>query len=425
MNQRPFPKPSPVDPLPLDDWLIRVDRAETGREAFFRGRDVEYEVFRSALTSFSKGALGGGTMVFQGAPGAGKTALMQECMAAVRLHSTPEVPWVAAFISPGSLAHPLAVVGAMVDAVNVESERLKAVCSVMGTTKAWDNLLNVGRKLYEELLERGGGAFGVSVGGRGNVKVSVWQVFRNAASLLGKFHIVVFVDEAQNIPAVDTTRSVLDCLHRASDGIPLVAAFFGLSDTHDVLHRCGLSRLAARRIVNLEPLSNNDAVCAIQSIFDAYGFTGTAADRTEWIESLAELSQGWPQHINQVAVAAAEVIHDHGDRIDRALLETALARGKERKDEYYAARLSVGSNRAWVYKELALAAAEREGVLSYDLIASLTERARDRLGETAEEFVNNALHVGLLAPAGGIPDHYRIPIPSFGDYLRELPVTSA
>ena len=39
-------------------------------------------------------------MLFQGAPGVGKTALMQECMEAVRCHSTAELPLGRSFHSP-------------------------------------------------------------------------------------------------------------------------------------------------------------------------------------------------------------------------------------------------------------------------------------------------------------------------------------
>ena len=39
-----------------------------------------------------------------------------------------------------------------------------------------------------------------------------------------------------------------------------------------------------------------------------------------------------------------------------------------------------------------------------------------------EDFLTKALHAGLLAPTREIHDHYRIPIPSFGDWLRALPV---
>ena len=343
-------------------------------------------------------------------------------MEAVRHHSTPEAPWVAVSMNPNSLQSPVDVIEAMVDAANTECERLREMTSGSSVAGMLDDLLDLGKKLYRELSERGGGAFGVSVGARKDVGVTAGRVFRNAAPLLGKFHIVVCVDEAQNTPVSDTTRGVMDCLHRDPQGIPLVAAFFGLSDTQDVLRRCGLSRFADERVVNLEPLPDDDATCAIRSAFDAYGFTGTPETRAAWVDSLAELSQGWPQHINRVAVAAARVICDHGGFLEEHLLEQALERGRERKDAYYSDRLAAGSGRAWVYRRLALAAEEHDGKLSYDGIESLTENARRKTGEAMDDFLTNALHAGLLAPARDIPDHYRIPIPSFGDYLRALPV---
>ena len=425
MNQTLFPKPPPAEPLPLEVWLKRTDRAESGREAFFRGRDKEYEVFRSAVTSLGEGIVGGGTMIFQGAPGAGKSALMGECMEAVRRHSTPEAPWVAVSIYPGSLQSPAYVVEAMVSATNTESERLRQITPGSVGAKALDEFLDLGRSLYRELSQRGGGAFGLSVGGRRDGGVTTEQVLHNAAPFLRNFHIVVFVDEAQNTPAESTTRDVLDCLHRAPHGIPLVAAFFGLSDTQDVLRQCGLSRFADGRVVNLESLAREDAACAIGDALAAYDFTGTPEDRAVWVERLTELSQGWPQHINRVSVAAARVILEHGGRMEGHLLEQALQRGKERKDDYYAGRLAAGSSRAWVYRQLALAAEERDGVLSYDRIDRLTEGARNRTGETVNHFLTDALHAGLLAPTNNLPDHYNIPIPSLADYLRALPAPSS
>ncbi len=361
-------------------------------------------------------------MVFQGAPGAGKSALMEECMEAVRRHSTPEAPWVAVAMDPSSLESPLDVIEAVVGAANAESERLREMVSGTSVATMLDDLRDRGKKLYRELSERGGGVFGVSVGGRRDEGVSAGGAFRKAAQLLGKYHIVVCVDEAQNTPVTSNTKGVMDCLHRDPQGIPLVAAFFGLSDTQSVLRECGLSRFADERVVTLEPLPHDDSACAIRSAFDAYGFTGTQEDREVWVSELAELSQGWPQHINRVAVAAARVINDNGGRIDETLLEQALESCRKRKDAYYAGRLAAGFSRAWVYRSLALAAEEKGGELSYDRIELLTEEVRGKTGQSMDDFLTNALHAGLLAPSRDIPDHYQIPIPSFGDYLRALPV---
>ncbi len=424
MNARPFPKPPPADPLPLEIWLDQTDRSEVGREPFFRGRDMEFDVFRRAAGSLHDGRVGGGTMVFQGAPGAGKSALMEECLEAVRRHSTPEAPWVAVALNPGSLDSPVEVIEALVKAANTENERLRKMAAGTSVARTLDDLLDRGGKLYRELSERGGGAFGLSVGGRGEERVKAGRAFRNAAKLLGKYHIVVCVDEAQNTPVSGNTKDVMDCLHRDPQGIPLVAAFFGLSDTTRALRQCGLSRFGSGRVVTLEPLPHEDSARAIRDAFAAYGFSGAPEHREAWVNRLAELSQGWPQHVNRVAVAASRVIRANGGRLDAAHLDEAAAAGEAYKREYYAGRLEAASSRYWIYRDLAFAAERNGGVLSWDGIHSLTGKVRDGTGESMEDFLTDALHAGLLAPAPELPDHYRIPIPSLGDYLRALPAAT-
>ncbi|MYB35629.1 MAG: hypothetical protein F4X92_11065 [Gammaproteobacteria bacterium] len=69
MNAKLFSKPQPADPLPLDIWLDDTDRAEVGREPFFRGRDEEYRIFQRAVSTLNASRIGGGTTIFQGAPG--------------------------------------------------------------------------------------------------------------------------------------------------------------------------------------------------------------------------------------------------------------------------------------------------------------------------------------------------------------------
>ena len=430
MSKRPFPKPPPAEPLPEEVWLKRTDRAEAGREPFFYGRDDEYDVFRDAADSLRSGRVGGGTMVFQGAPGAGKSALMQECMEAVRRHSTPDDPWVAVSVKPDTLMSPADVVMDLIDAANKESDRLSKMAPD-AIARNLRKLLDLGGKLYGEMSERGVGLAGISVGGRlqaasrSEMTARSARIFREASPLLEKFHLVFFVDEAQNTPVADTTRGVMGCLQDPPKELPLVAAFFGLSDTQQVLRKCGLSRFSDERLVNLEPLSMEDASGSFRCLLDAY-YTGTEEEKAVWVNALAELSQGWPQHINRIGVAAGRVLRTNKGRLERHLLSEALNKGTERKNDYYVGRVEAGSSRAWVYKRLALAAVKKQGefvdTLSYDEIDLLTEAARKRKGESIEEFLTDALHAGLLSPARGMLDHYKIPIPSLGDYLRALPV---
>jgi len=416
MNPKTFPKPPPAVPLALETWLDQVDRSEVGREPFFRGRDAEFDIFRRACGSLHAGRVGGGTMIFQGAPGAGKSALMQECMEAVRRHSTPATPWVAVSMNPHSLRSPVDVIEAMVESANTETGRLREMVSGKPVIGMLDDLLGFGKKFYRELSECGFGAFGLSLGRHHGKDLTARQFFQKAAPFLEKFRIVICVDEAQNTPVSSTTKEVMDCLHRDPQGIPLVVAFFGLSNTQDILRQCDLSRFADERVLNLEPLLKDDAALAIRSVFDAYGLMGKTEDQAAWVECLTELSQGWPQHINRVSVAAARVIRDHNGCIGKDLLGLALEHGRERKNAYYSGRLAAGSRPPWVYREMALTAMEKDGVLSYDDLRQFST------GSRPENFLANALHAGLLAPLKDLPYHYCIPIPSLGDYLQALPV---
>ncbi len=424
MEHTAFPKPSPAEPLDEKVWLDQTDRAEVGREAFFSGREREYEIFQRAASNLRSNRIGGGTLIFQGAPGAGKTALRLECMEAVKLHSKPQEPWVAALLRPGELASADSVILQIVDAVRKESLRLAQAASGDLAPKL-KQLANLGGKLLAGLSQRGFSFAGFAV--QGKQSVSAVSEFRSMAKLLRDFRMVIFIDEAQNIPVGSATKNVLDMLHNPIEGLALVTAFFGLSDTQDLLRDCGLSRPAADRAVNLEPLSLEDAKDSLRRMLDTY-YTGTDEEKKVWAGALAELSQGWPQHINRIGVAAGRVLCANEGKLRRHLLAQALEKGIQQKNAYYRYRISAGSHRARVYQKLALAGENKPGdfadSLSYDEIESLTESARAKKGETVNDFLANALHAGLLAPENNMLDRYKIPIPSLGDYLRSLPIES-
>ena len=142
-----------------------------------------------------------------------------------------------------------------------------------------------------------------------------------------------------------------------------------------------------------------------------------------WITPLAELSQGWPQHINQVGVAAGEVIRTNKGQLERNLLTQALDKGIERKNDYYAGRLAAGSQDPELYKQLALETARNSnGILSRKELRRLTAPELEETEESFNDFLINTLHAGLLAPVANLPHHYQFPTPSLSDYLQSLPV---
>ena len=182
-----------VAPAPLVRWLEDSDRADGGhREAFFTGRDAEFEMFFRGLRGLAHGRVGGQALVYQGAPGAGKSAMVNEFAAAVEAHSKPGAPWVPVRLSPGTLASPFDAARKLLDATNAEVERMGR--GVDGWVNAWRNAL-------DELRARGGGAGGVRVGA-GRSPDSAQGAFSAVAPAIARAgaRLVVFVDEAQNIP---------------------------------------------------------------------------------------------------------------------------------------------------------------------------------------------------------------------------------
>jgi len=424
MEYRPFPKPAPIDPFPEQTWLRHTDRADSGREPFFFGRDDEYEVFRSALESLEEGVIGGGTMIYQGPPGAGKSALMLECMEAVRMHSTPEDPWVAVPIKTETLTSASQTMSVILNAVNEESARFSKSISETVTGK-FSEYVKIGQQLYRELSERGISIGGVSIGGQQQQSSDFNQfaemVFTEAASLLKKFRVIVFVDEAQNIPVKQTTVGVTDCLHNPPQDIPLLAVFFGLSDTRQILRQCGLSRPPDNRVLNLESLSIPEAQSSLRRMLDAY-YAGTDVEKSYWSYELAKLSQGWPQHINRVAVAAGRVIRANGGEIHTNLLQQALSQGMARKCAYYADRRNAGSHDPELYKLLAIAANEKpNGILSRREIGCILSNEQELIQQSLDEFLAKVVHAGLLAPLADDSHRFRFPIPSLRDYLQSYP----
>lgn len=414
-----FERPPPAAPPPLEEWLLRSDRADRYREPFFRGRVAEYEAFRRGARALAKGVAGGQTLVFQGAPGAGKSALMHECIAAVRIHSTPDDPWAAVEIEPGTLRSPSATAAAIADAVHDERSRLAASASRL--RGAIEKGAQAARGAFASASRRGGGVMGVSVGGDASMDRVAREAFRSIERVCRGTRVVVFVDEAQNTP--DGAMDALDCMHRGLTGIQLLPVFLGLGDTGGVLSERGISRPPAERLLEMPPLAGRDARASLGMAFDAYGVHGR--NRARWLAELAALSQGWPQHLNRVATGAIRVAMNHGMNVDHAPLADARAAGSASKTEYYEARLrGLPPEYLGLYKRLAMQMPSAGGH------ASLAEEEMRDLARAAgiEEhagyarWLEKSLHQGLVAPSPSRSGHYCIPIPSLAGHLRDLMV---
>ena len=414
----------PPPPPPLEDWLLRRDRADGYREPFFAGREAEFGAFREAAQGLAKGFVGGETLLFQGAPGAGKSALMQECAAAVTAHSTLEDIWVAASVPPSVLEYPAGTAQSIALAAARERERLAAAES--RTERALERARQRTRSALESLTERSAGFMSVRVGGRpADGGIDVQEAFRRIGDACRGARVVLFVDEAQNLK--EGAMDVLDALHRGQTDIALLPVFLGLGDTAAVLAKRGVSRPPADRLVDISALRPQEARESLSMVFRAYGVRGRT--RGAWLDALAEQSQAWPQHLNRVAVAACKVLAGHGMNADAAPLVEALAAGDAAKTEYYRHRLhEVPGFYKGIYKRLAMLmdAGGTDGALAEEELEAVMRAAGvDPAGDGYAEWLTRSVHWGLLAPTPGCSERYRVPIPSLASYLLRLQVTAS
>ena len=419
-DPRGFERAPLVAPAQLVRWLEDSDRADGGhREAFFTGRDAEFEMFFRGLRGLAHGRVGGQALVYQGAPGAGKSAMVNEFAAAVEAHSKPGVPWVPVRLSPGTLASPFDAARRLLDATTAEVERLG---------RGVDEWMHAWRNALDELKARGGGAGGVRVG-PGRSPDSAQGVFSAVAPAIARAgaRLVVFVDEAQNVP--EGAEDVLWCLNGEDTGICLLPVYAGLGNTVEVLQERGMSRPPAERVSLLQPLSDDERMAMLdKALCRAYEAAGT--DRKRWLTALADLSHGWPQHLNRVGVEAGRVLRAHDMRMDDdALLREAIAAGTAAKTDYYRLRLGGTSlDDKAILKRFALSLPRgREPGHLHEAKLREIYRGAAELGELGRygAWRHKMLGSGIIAPAPDSDVMFGVPIPSLADHLRDLDVQPA
>ena len=380
-----------------ENYIRAGDRSKAGPDPYFVGRKRELATFLQALelTADEGGGCGKDeTLLFQGPPGAGKTALLEECAVLVVARANHVV-------------------------VRVQADELG---SAYGLIQAIDAAVGIraARRITADLAERGGRIGPVGVGPRLGAPGSAATQLRAREDAWKEKVIVLLVDEAQNIPGEEEStevQAITSYLHSSARAARILLACFGLGDTQDKLAAVGVSRLAINRVATLHPLTVAQARESISRVFAACGAQGPVVERARWIDALAELSQGWPQHMRVVASAALEELSAHGMDVTQSSLARALRVGTAAKIQYYEARLSAVKEWLPVYRRLAAALDESGAThLDIDRINRAAAPYLDKWETKFRDFLTATVHAGILSWREG---RYVIPIPSFADYLQQ------
>lgn len=382
----------------LEEFIRQDDRQEEGRARFFTGRRRELDGFADAVEFALAGQTSGKTLVFQGAPGAGKTALMRECAAVAEQRGC-----MAAGIEPDQLTS--------VDGLFKEVQENIARIAPDVAKRAVKFLTN--------LAQRGitvqGLGFGAGVGPRRAEALDAVSKFKELAKAWRGLTIVLLVDEAQSIPETEVSRAIVKYLHAGAKESSILLACFGLSDTAAKLAGLGVSRTSLKRVHNMAAMTIEEAEQAIGKAFVEFSVTGPPNEAQSWLGKLAQASQGWPQHLVVLMKAALRELSHQDMDVTQGSLERALAEGEAGKKAYYAARLAQTGDGVGACRAVACALRDKPSI---DKL-SIKRAAAPHLAEWGlqfADFLHDAVHAGVLSPVA--PDRYAVPIPSFADYLR-------
>ena len=386
----------------------------------FAGRRTELDLILSRAAKAGRGA--GLTVVLQGAPGAGKTALLRE--AAKRFDEFDEgapnqqaifmpTPWTRDD-EPAVLEQ---LAGAMFDEAP-DSFRTTETTTRSGAVSGGVAKANLS-----------------SATQRRPVTLSGFPGFRNHYGHLASDarRVLLLIDEGQRLQR-DASQLVYQ-LHGQED-LPVLMVFGGLSNTSERLIEVGLSRLGANSVVNVGALALADvresAEQALRWTLDRCReppIRHSDAQVGEWADGMAEKAKGWPQHLTSYIRGAWMALAD-AERLDlsRGNLAATLEAGAASAANYYAGRLVAAKVDVRVAREVHLALAGNSG---FDLAAAAVEEAVEKLpapsrrrherqfGDDVEACLSAMLQAGLIAvnQDGTLVGS---PIPTMTTYLESV-----
>ncbi len=370
-----------------------IDLGDRDIAPFFAGRAAEIRHFESSFNTLDwANKRSAAFRIFQGAPGCGKTSLVEHLR---QRHADDTL-----FVDIRN-RH---LVG---EELLVEQVRRTAVSVGSGAGKAV-------------------AAFGQAVGAYLRVVKPGGDEARNfvADHAARNAKIVVFMDEAQLVG--EEQQPGLGLLHTTGLGFPTVAVFAGLSHTSGRLRSIGgLSRLPDNAIVNMGAMENAECIESTARLLDAYGVIGDDVERQRACATVARLSRGWPQHLHGAQRALCRQLLLTNGLLADVDFNVVRSESDQTRRDYYAARLSdtvldmVPDATVQVVSRVGEARPrgmyDLEG-LCEDVIVGMGLDKDHRFRAGPDEFANALVERGVLAI--GSEGCYGVAIPSMAEWLR-------
>ena len=430
------------DKVSLDDFLSNRDRSEIteGAQPFFSGREHEISTFRQSAKALSNGKKSNATIIVEGPPGAGKSALLFQFIH--EMENFPETVegnrrWLPVILN-GSLAlSPVEMTNAIDEQIaqklakdtlvakepNSQQEFADRLKSFLGMDTSLKEIKHIAR----EIEARGVSGLGISIGPeRDRMPTSIEAACRSRAKHWCNWQIVVLVDEAQGISAArpGSHEGTLSSIHQGFAGVPISFCAFGLPGTTEALGAVDVSRGLTGYDIPIACLDEKASEQAVDRCFQRFG----VRDEEAWKKAVLERSSNWPQHLTMylnAALTALKPLRESENTIGSvrgASLTQAIRAGDAGRKRYYGRRLSRLTEKEDMFEDYAVAMVKwLQGTNAPVKGSTIINRLMSTKGisqSKASLFLREARHAGLLTKDidTGI---YSIPIPSFKGHLLE------
>ncbi len=357
---------------------IRV--SDRGPAKYFHGRKKILRDFHELVEDAEKNK-SGTTFVIQGAPGAGKSALLGECEKLAKGQG-----WKTVEIKPPAFWDP----SALRDFIGLRKFSITGGSLQIGPKNIASAAINVdwSRKTILKILRK------------------------------GKQPLLLTLDEAQtlgtgNAPPSDhtgTAINVLDAIHNGKLNKPVILIAAGLGMTAEAFRSLGISRFEGESFVELGALGKEAEHAILHDWLTKEG--GAKGDLEKWIHAIARETHGWPQHIVSYVKPALKQLVADNRIMTKDGLNVVLEAGQRARLEYYERR---ADDFASEHRHcLARAFADIPLGESTTLTAIMSSLTQDCGEMEAEKLFRRALHRGMLHSYRG---NYVVPIPSMQDWL--------
>ena len=394
--------------------------------AVFVGREDEIALLDAAVQGVRRGDVGH-TVVVQGLPGAGKTALLHEYGARILASPASDGLVVPVPLGPEDLDMPPLAMVKTIDQSFLDHD-------AQGT---WRRRINqalakgrvVGDMIVASMTKKTIGDFTPTADAPESFGLALneYAAFRFGAKATT---FLLLLDEAQNVPDTNRARAYLSAIHRGIGGGANVAlACFGLSNTTERLRGLGLSRLASDHVRTLDVLSNDEAEDTVRQTlalaladftFDHGAFD--ERERSRWIgtatDAIVKDSANFPHHLANGCKALGRIVLAEGISREPPVGKLREMCGRRRR-EYYDARLA-----PWRNHMTALAYGFGEADAGWCSVSDIVKAimAADEYGmpvqrQTAIDALEGLRDASLIEVSKGA---CRPVVPSMGSYFREL-----